>query len=107
MINPFSKINTRIWRHKYLWTIIIFSIHIGFIDSNSLWNRYKLIQENKSTMAEISYYEKNFEIDQERLHLLTSDPNALIRVARENHRMKADDEDVYYVINCTDTDSLK
>lgn len=106
MVSSLRKINSRIWHHKYLWTIVLFSIHIGFVDPNSLWNRYKLIQENESTMAEIASYEKKFEADRERLSLLMSDPDALIRVAREDHRMKADDEDVYYIIERVDDNPL-
>lgn len=103
MSSRLSKLNARIWRHKYLWTIVIFAVHIGFIDANSLWYRYRLTQENKATMAEIARYEKDFENDRAKLNRLSSDPEALLRVARENHQMKAADEDVYYIVESKDS----
>lgn len=103
MSSRLSKLNARIWRHKYFWTIVIFSVHLGFIDANSLWYRYRLTQENKATLKEIAYYEKSFENDRNKLKRLSSDPEALIRVARENHQMKAADEDVYYIVENSDS----
>ncbi|MBQ8277390.1 MAG: septum formation initiator family protein [Bacteroidaceae bacterium] len=103
MSSRLSKLNARIWRHKYFWTIVIFSVHLGFIDANSLWYRYRLTRENKATLKEIAYYEKSFENDRNKLKRLSSDPEALIRVARENHQMKAADEDVYYIVENSDS----
>lgn len=103
MSSRLSKLNARIWRHKYFWTIVIFSVHLGFIDANSLWYRYRLTRENKATLKEIAYYEKSFENDRDKLKRLSSDPEALIRVARENHQMKAADEDVYYIVENSDS----
>jgi len=96
--NVFQKIGNAIWNHKYLWTIIGFVLIVGFIDENSFAQRYRLSAENDATEAEVKRYEEKFAIDRQKLHQLKSDPQALIRVAREDHQMRSPDEDVYYII---------
>ncbi len=98
-INKLLSLAKGIWRRKYLWTITLFVVIIGFVDENSYWNRRKLVEENEATMAEITRYEERYKSDEARLNQLKSDPQALIRVARENHHMKSSDEDVYYVVS--------
>lgn len=93
----FHRTINGIWRHKYVWTIILFLVFVGFVDENSFWNRYKLVADNEETTTEIEQYEKRYERDQTKLRQLKSDPQALIRVAREEHQMKSPDEDVYYI----------
>ena len=83
--------------HKYLWTLVIFLLIIGVIDSNSLWNRWEKRQENKALSAEIKTYELQCSKDSAKLKQLMSSPEAVIRVARETHLMKSQDEDVYIV----------
>ncbi|GFI33947.1 hypothetical protein IMSAGC014_00435 [Bacteroidaceae bacterium] len=92
-----------VWRHKYIWVIALFLIHVGFVDNNSFWRRYQLVAENEATMREIKRYEEKFEADRSQLRHLKTDPEALIRIARENHRMKAEGEDIYYIIENSDS----
>lgn len=96
--NIFQTIGRAIWRHKYLWTIIGFVLIVGFIDENSFLQRYRLYAENEETQAEVKRYEDKYTADEQKLHQLKSDPQALIRVAREDHQMRSADEDVYYIV---------
>ena len=84
-------------RHKYLFSFTIFAIIIGFLDTNSIWNRWEKRQENERLRAEIKKYELQCSKDSIKLKQLMNSPEAVIRVAREIHLMKADNEDVYLV----------
>ncbi len=93
-----------IWRHKYIWTFALFVFFVGFADENSCYNKYKLDRENAEKEAEIKAFEAQYAADQRKLNQLRTDPQALIRVAREDHRMQSADEDVYYIV---DTDTVE
>lgn len=84
--------------HKYFWTLLLFIIVAGFIDEDSTWRLYKLRAENEVTRSDIRKLEQKFRADSHRLRLLHTDPDMLVRVAREQHFMKSEDEDVYIII---------
>lgn len=104
VLSSFKKMLLLIGNHKYLWTIFVFIIIVGFIDKNSYYNYFVLKNENARLSDEIKLYEEKFNHDYSKLQQLKSDPQALIRVAREDHQMKSVDEDVYYIVK---SDSIK
>lgn len=85
------------WKNKFILFSIFFIMVIGFIDSSSLINRWEIQQENARLYAEIKNYEAQCHRDSLKLQQLMESPYAVIKVAREVHLMKADDEDVYLV----------
>lgn len=87
----------RFWRHKYLWTFLIFVLVIGFLDNNSIWQRLEIRRENRYLREKIRELEIQCSRDSAKLSELKSNPDAVTRVAREIHLMKAADEDVYLV----------
>lgn len=93
-----SKLLT-IWnyirRHKYMITVLIFIVVIGFLDENSLIQRIKHRSEISAMNGEIEKYRKQYEEDTERLKELTTNPEALEKIAREKYLMKRPDEDIY------------
>lgn len=93
-----SKLLT-IWnyirRHKYLITVLIFLVVIGFLDENSLIQRIKHRSEISSLNSEIEKYRKQYERDTEKLKELTTNPEALEKIAREKYLMKKPNEDIY------------
>lgn len=93
-----SKLLT-IWnyirRHKYMITVLIFIVVIGFLDENSLIQRIKHRSEISALNGEIEKYRKQYEEDTERLKELTTNPEALEKIAREKYLMKRPDEDIY------------
>ena len=93
----FSKIGTWIWRFKYIWTFLLFALIIGVLDTNSLWRRYNIRQENDALRAEIEAYEEQFEADKRELRALQNDPEVVEEVARMRLFMKKPDEDVYII----------
>ena len=86
-----SKLLT-IWnyirRHKYMITVLIFIVVIGFLDENSLIQRVKHRSEISALNSEIEKYRKQYEEDTEKLKELTTNPEALEKIAREKYLMK-------------------
>ena len=93
-----SKLLT-IWNyirhHKYMITLLVFLVVIGFLDENSLIQRVKHRNEISTLNSEIEKYRKQYEEDTEKLKELTSNPEALEKIAREKYLMKKPNEDVY------------
>lgn len=94
-----SKLLT-IWnyirRHKYMITVLIFIVVIGFLDDeNSLIQRVKHRSEISALNSEIEKYRKQYEEDTEKLKELTTNPEALEKIAREKYLMKKPDEDIF------------
>lgn len=93
-----SKLLT-IWnyirRHKYMITVLIFIVVIGFLDENSLIQRVKHRSEISTLNSEIEKYRKQYEEDTEKLKELTTNPEALEKIAREKYLMKKPDEDIF------------
>ena len=93
-----SKLIT-LWKHmrlhKYLITIAAFLVIIVFLDENSLIQRAKYRQEINTLTSEIEKYRKQFEEDTQKLKELTTNPEALDKIAREKYLMKKPNEDVF------------
>ena len=90
-----KNIWTYIRCHKYSITIIAFVLIIGVIDENSLIVRYSHKLEIDRLEDEISYYRKRFEEDSHMLKEITTNKEALEKVAREKYMMKRADEDIF------------
>ena len=93
-----SKLMT-VWnyirKHKYLITIVSFLVIIVFLDENSLIQRNKHREEINVLTSEIEKYRKQFEEDTQKLKELTSNPEALEKIAREKYLMKKPNEDIF------------
>lgn len=93
-----SKLIT-VWKyirqHKYLITIAAFLVIIVFLDENSLIQRQKHQQEISTLKSEIERYRQQFEEDTRKLKELTSNPEAMEKIAREKYLMKRPNEDVF------------
>ena len=50
-------------RHKYVWTIGLFVLIVGFIDDNSYYNYFLLKKDNAELDKEIKKYEDKFNHD--------------------------------------------
>jgi cell division protein FtsB len=76
-------------------TIAAFLVIIVFLDENSLIQRQKHQQEISTLKAEIERYRQQFEEDTRKLKELTSNPEAMEKIAREKYLMKRPNEDVF------------
>ena len=85
-----SKLLT-IWnyirRHKYMITVLIFIVVIGFLDENSLIQRVKHRSEISALNSEIEKYRKQYEELGAELEIG--------KIAREKYLMKKPDEDIF------------
>lgn len=82
-------------RHKYLIVMVSFLLFMGFVDENSLWNRYQHRLELMDLRSQIRSYTEMFERDTRYLKEIEANPEALSKIARERYYMKADNEDVF------------
>lgn len=81
--------------HKYMITVMLFVVIIGFLDENSLVRRIQHQNEISTLHSEIAKYKKQYEEDTEKLKELTTNPEALEKVAREKYLMKSPNEDIF------------
>jgi len=94
-MDKLSIIYSILSRYKYLVTVAIGLVIVGFADSNS-WYHYIVMQsEINDIKAEIAKYNKTYEEDSKQLHALERNSRNIERIARERYFMKADDEDIF------------
>ncbi|MDE5788709.1 MAG: septum formation initiator family protein [Bacteroidaceae bacterium] len=86
-------------RHKYSVVVAFFLVVVGMVDENSLWERYKCRQEIARLKSEMREFRNRYEEDSRKLEELESNPEAVVRVAREQYLMKYPDEDVYVFVD--------
>ena len=90
---------TSLWafigRHKYLITLVVFGVFVGFFDQNSLLRRAGYMREESRLREEIERYRTEYEENTARLNELKADSGAIERIAREKYFMKRPDEDIY------------
>lgn len=82
-------------RHKYMITILVLVLIIGVLDDNSLIRRVSHWREIRELNTEIERYRSQYEEDSRALKELTSNPEALEKIAREKYKMKKADEDIF------------
>lgn len=82
-------------RHKYLITIVIGVLVIGFIDENSFLQRVKYDIEINGLKDEIRKYNAINDSANTQLEKLKRNPRYIEKIARERYFMKADDEDIF------------
>jgi len=82
-------------KHKYLITLAIFVVIVGFLDENSIMRRVGYAREVNHLNSEIDKYRADYNESTERLNELAADSDAIERVAREKYLMKKPNEDIY------------
>lgn len=84
-----------IGHYKYVITIVVGVLVVGFLDENSFVRRVQLELQISDMNAEIEKYRSIYESDSKQLRELRANPEAFEKIARERYFMKADDEDIY------------
>lgn len=82
-------------RHKYLITLVVFAVVVGFLDENSIMRRVDYAREESRLRDEIEKYRMEYEENTELLNELAVDSGAIERIAREKYLMKKPNEDIY------------
>ena len=83
-------------KNKYLLTLFIFIVWIVIFDRDNLIDRYDSMRELRHIEAEKEQYKARIEEDTQSLDKL-KDPEYLERFAREEHKMKKDNEDLFII----------
>lgn len=92
-----SSFGRSILRHKYIWTILLFVVIVGFVDTNSMMQRYRLSKHNAAIREEIQQYDERYKADSRTYQELQMSDEAVENVARVELFMKTDNEDVYVI----------
>lgn len=85
----------RIATNKYLLTGIVFVVWVGYFDRNDWFTQQRRQQDLEDTRANITYLRAEIADMKAQRDGLKNDPKVLEKFARENYRMKKDNEDVY------------
>ncbi|MCD8029994.1 MAG: septum formation initiator family protein [Bacteroides sp.] len=94
-MNNLSSVWLFIRRRKYLITLLVFVVIIGFLDENSWSRRWQYEREIKQLRKEIEKYRSEYEESTRILQELTTNPEAIERIAREKYLMKKPNEDIF------------
>lgn len=98
-INLIWKVIIPVLRNKFLVTIIVFVIWISFFDTYSLIDRYSSLNELNSLKKEHEFFKEELDLYNSQFKELFSGKRELEKFAREQYLMKADNEDIYIIVN--------
>ena len=90
--NPFNQFIT----NKYVVIIIIFIVWMTFFDENSYLMHQEFNREIDKLESEKEYYDAEILHDKELIEKL-KDTDELERFAREQYKMKRENEDIYII----------
>lgn len=93
----FSRTFYFILRHENWCLLAIFLLLVGFVDSNSLWERHFVWENTAALKSEIRHYNDLYIQDSLSLVELKTNPRRLEQVARERYLMCREDEDVFLI----------
>lgn len=82
-------------RYKYFWTILLFVIIVGFVDTNSFLHLVQLNNRNADLSAQIQELEGQIKQHKQQIVELDYNPKAVEDIARRQLSMKKNDEDIY------------
>ncbi len=82
-------------KNKYLITLVLFAVLIGFLDENSIVRRMGYAREKSRLREEIDKFRTEYEENTRRLNELAVDSGTIERIAREKYLMKKPNEDIY------------
>lgn len=81
---------------KYIVTLFVIVLIVGFVDDNSIMNRQERIENIDKLQAEIAVLKAQYDDDTRRLNELEVYDN-VVRLAREKYLMKRPGEDVFVI----------
>lgn len=87
----------KLFRNKYVTSIIVFIVWISFFDRNDLFTQWDRRQELKKLEAGKTFYEKEITTTRKDLMDLNNDRSVLEKFAREKFYMKKPNEQIYVV----------
>lgn len=92
-----SKTFFFILRHENWCLLVLFLLLVGFVDSNSIWERHFRWENTAALKSEIQHYSSLYAQDSLKLVELKTNPRRLEQVARERYYMSRDNEDIFLI----------
>jgi cell division protein DivIC len=83
--------------NKFLLTALIFGVWMTWFDQNDFGSQRERAKNLKDTKDNIAYLQKEIAGMEKEHYDLTNDPEKLERFAREEYKMKRDNEDIYVI----------
>ena len=84
-----------LFQYKYLVTLVIFIVYVGFIDEYSVVRRIGFYNRKTKLQNQIERYQKEFDESTKMLNELNENTQAIEQIAREKYLMKKPNEDVF------------
>lgn len=85
-------------KNKYIITILVFTLYVGFFDRNNLMDRFEAIHELKQLKKDKQYYIQKIDEDTKRMKELKTNNENLEKFAREQYLMKKPNEDIFIIV---------
>jgi cell division protein FtsB len=93
------KTTFKILTNKYLISIIVLSIWVGFFDKNDLLTQLDFSKQLNELEKERQYYLLEIESNKNKLVELQTNSTNLEKFAREQYLMRKEGEDVFVVVH--------
>lgn len=81
--------------NKYVLATLIFAAIIVFFDQYNIFEQGRSYRKLRKVKKQVEYYDHEIEKQEQTLRDLKKDSALLEKVAREQHKMKRDDEVIY------------
>ncbi|HKL02326.1 MAG TPA: septum formation initiator family protein [Cryomorphaceae bacterium] len=87
-----------ILRNKYSLVIILFLVYITFFDAHDLISQLKIKWDLHEIETQIEYLEEDTRASKAQIEELTTNQESLEKFAREQYRMKRENEEIFVII---------
>ena len=94
----FLKIYWQLFRNKYFLAAFCLLVWLAFFDRNDFLSQYQYHKKLKDLEKEQRYYLDEISTMRHDMQELLGNPKNLEKYAREQYRMKRDNEDVYVMV---------
>lgn len=81
--------------NKYIIATLIFAAIIVFFDQYNIFEQGKSYRKLRKINKQVEFYDNEIEKQEQTIRALKTDSALLEKVAREQHKMKRDDEVIY------------
>ncbi len=92
----------KLFRNKYVISLIVFTVWISFFDRNDLFTQWDRKQELQKLETSASFYENEIANTKKDLMDLNNKPAILEKFAREKFYLKKPNEDLFLVTDSID-----
>jgi cell division protein DivIC len=93
------KILIRIFRNKYILTLLVLIVWLLVFDRNNLIDRVKYLKALDEMEEQKIYYTEKIRNDSARLDELRTNAENLEKFAREQYLMKKEKEDIFVIVD--------